>query len=311
STNAGNIASVSTGLASVSSGLSTVASRVALLSPVIGQSAAATGQGASVLGTTLGGGAGGLLQTQGGTWNGTATTLIDASTCQTAAGPDTTATGLCASAGSSASGGAAAGATAYGAYAQAQSANTTAVGFRAIASYAGSVALGYQARAIADPTVAVGANALASGNDAVALGAGATASAAGAVALGANSIATDPQTVSVGSAGNERRLVNVAPGIAPTDAVNVSQLNALRDSVSAVQRGAYAGIASAMAMPALVPSEAGRTIVGAGVGNYNGYTAVAAGVTYRAPDGHWLVHGAGSISGSGMTGWRAQAGYEF
>ncbi|MGN4070333.1 YadA-like family protein, partial [Burkholderia gladioli] len=105
--------------------------------------------------------------------------------------------------------------------------------------------------------------------------------------------------------------VNVAPGIAPTDAVNVSQLNALRDSVSALQRGAYAGIASAMAMPALVPSEAGRTIVGAGVGNYNGYTAVAAGVTYRAPDGHWLVHGAGSISGSGMTGWRAQAGYEF
>ncbi|MGN4061851.1 YadA family autotransporter adhesin, partial [Burkholderia gladioli] len=289
----------------------TVASQVTVLSPLMNQLAAATGQGASVLGTTLGGGAGGLVQTQGGTWNETATTLIDASTCQTAVGPDTTAAGVCASAGSTASGGAAAGGTAYGAYAQAQSANTTAVGFRAIASYAGSVALGYQARAIADPTVAVGANALASGNDAVALGAGATASAAGAVALGANSVATDPQTVSVGSAGNERRLVNVAPGIAPTDAVNVSQLNALRDSVSAVQRGAYAGIASAMAMPALMPLHPGHILIAAGAASYGGYGAFAIGLSYRSLDAKWMVGMAGSISGASRVGGKFQMGYAF
>jgi hypothetical protein len=47
------------------------------------------------------------------------------------------------------------------------------------------------------------------------------------VALGAGSIADQANTVSVGSAGNERKVVNVAAGTASTDAVNVGQLNAV------------------------------------------------------------------------------------
>ena len=152
----------------------------------------------------------------------------------------------------------------------AQDKNTTAIGFRATAKFEGSVAIGYQAQAIADPATAVGSNSLASGNDSVALGASAQATANRAVALGAFSVADQPNTVSVGSPGSERRVTNVAPGIAPTDAVNVSQL-------TSVSRLAYSGVAMSMAMagtymPAL---EGGEKALGIGVGGYQGYGAIA------------------------------------
>ena len=44
--------------------------------------------------------------------------------------------------------------------------------------------------------------------------------------MGAGSVADAADTVSVGSSGSERQIVNVAAGVANTDAVNVSQLNA-------------------------------------------------------------------------------------
>ena len=50
--------------------------------------------------------------------------------------------------------------------------------------------------------------------------------AAAHVALGQGSIANLPNTVSVGAPGAERRITNVAAGVNPTDAVNVSQLSA-------------------------------------------------------------------------------------
>ncbi|MDY0957010.1 YadA-like family protein, partial [Stenotrophomonas rhizophila] len=46
-----------------------------------------------------------------------------------------------------------------------------------------------------------------------------------AVAIGANSVADRENSVSVGAAGNERVITNVAAGTADTDAVNVAQLN--------------------------------------------------------------------------------------
>lgn len=48
----------------------------------------------------------------------------------------------------------------------------------------------------------------------------------GAVALGAGAEATESNTVSIGAAGNERRIVNVAAGMAATDAVNRGQMDA-------------------------------------------------------------------------------------
>ena len=133
----------------------------------------------------------------------------------------------------------------------------------------------------------------ATGTDAVAIGANAHASGNNSIALGANSTATEDNTASVGSAGNERRVTNVAAGQSGTDAVNGNQLNQLRSdvgqSITSLQRSAFGGVASAMAMPSLSPREPGKTVVAVGVANYKGYGAVGAGATYRSRDGAWLV----------------------
>ena len=97
----------------------------------------------------------------------------------------------------------------------------------------------------------------ATGADSVAIGGSAQATAANSVALGANSTTTanlgaaafNPGTgplagatavgeVSVGSAGAQRRITNVAAGAAPTDAVNVSQLQAVSTQLGKVQTDA-------------------------------------------------------------------------
>lgn len=67
-----------------------------------------------------------------------------------------------------------------------------------------------QARAIGVNSTAAGANAFASAEN--------------TVALGANTVADRANSVSVGSAGHERQITNVAAGTADTDAVNVAQL---------------------------------------------------------------------------------------
>ncbi|WP_031364117.1 ESPR-type extended signal peptide-containing protein [Caballeronia sordidicola] len=73
------------------------------------------------------------------------------------------------------------------------------------------------------------ADSSATGADAVAIGGAAVASADNSVAIGSNSSAIRANTVSVGSAGKERQITNVAAGTALTDAVNVTQLTALSD----------------------------------------------------------------------------------
>jgi trimeric autotransporter adhesin len=67
-------------------------------------------------------------------------------------------------------------------------------------------------------------DAAATGAEAVAIGGNARATAASSVALGANSVADRENVVSIGFAGHERQIVNVAAGVADTDAVNVRQL---------------------------------------------------------------------------------------
>ena len=82
-------------------------------------------------------------------------------------------------------------------------------------------------------------------------------------------------------------------------------------SMTSLRRAALGGVAAAMAMPNLMPSSPGKTVVGAGVANYKGYNAFAAGATYRSENGKWLVNGAASVTQNGDAGVRAQAGYEF
>jgi trimeric autotransporter adhesin len=177
----------------------------------------------------------------------------------------------------------------------------------------------YQAAGLGYMTIsssaASGSKPVASGQDAVAIGVNAVASGSNSVALGANSVADEANTVSVGSAGNERRVTNVAAGVSGTDGVNMVQMNQLRQdvgrSMTALQRSAYGGVAAAMAMPNPTPSAPGKTVVGAGVANYKGYSAIAAGVTHRSANGKWLTSGAVAATPGGDAGVRAHVDYEF
>jgi len=70
----------------------------------------------------------------------------------------------------------------------------------------------------------------ATGADSVAIGGAAKATANNSVALGSNSVADRKDAVSVGAAGSERQITNVAKGTTGTDAVNFQQLTDLSDS---------------------------------------------------------------------------------
>ncbi|HDR9511021.1 hypothetical protein C5615_32210 [Burkholderia cepacia] len=148
---------------------------------------------------------------------------------------------------------------------------------------------------------ALGANATATGDHATALGAGSTATAPNATAIGANSVADQANTVSVGSVGNERRIVNVADGVAPTDAVNKRQLDAVQGQVSGVARNAYSGIAAATALTMIPDVDQGKTIaVGIGGGTFQGYAATAIGISARVTENIKVKAGAG-MSAAGKT----------
>ena len=71
-----------------------------------------------------------------------------------------------------------------------------------------------------------------SASNAVAIGNGASVSVEGGVALGVGSVADRANAVSVGSTGANRQIINVAAGEADTDAVNVSQLNAVKETAN-------------------------------------------------------------------------------
>lgn len=136
----------------------------------------------------------------------------------------------------------------YGAYAD--SGNSIVLGGNAMASGAGATVVGYDTSVNAASSVAVGAYVALSSPNTVAIGTGAaiginsansTAIGDGAtvstgvthaVALGSGSLATQSNTVSVGTVGGERRIVNVNDGVNATDAVNVRQLKQTNDAVT-------------------------------------------------------------------------------
>ncbi|SAK61800.1 hemagglutinin domain-containing protein [Caballeronia pedi] len=132
-------------------------------------------------------------------------------------------------------------------------------------------------------SVALGGGATASGERSSAFGEAAVASGVGSVAIGADSVADRDQAVSVGSAGHERQIINVAPGTAPTDAVNVGQLDhatrGLNERIDGVDQSARRGIASASALNIVTPYLPGRTTLNAGIASYRGQAALGIGVS--------------------------------
>ncbi|MBR8041860.1 YadA-like family protein [Burkholderia cenocepacia] len=202
--------------------------------------------------------------------------------------------------------------------------NGSALGQGAVASGENGTALGQGSAASGANGTAVGQGAVASGENSTSLGQGASATGSGSVAIGQGSVATEANTVSFGdgTAEGNRRLVNIADGINASDAATKGQLDRAMESVDArfndtnraindVAKNAYAGIAAAMAMPNMTPSQPGKTVVAVGAANFKSGSAIAAGATYRSRNGNWLVNGATSITSVGDVGVRAQVGYEF
>ncbi|MFB5149207.1 YadA-like family protein [Burkholderia orbicola] len=202
--------------------------------------------------------------------------------------------------------------------------NGSALGQGAVASGENGTALGQGSAASGANGTAVGQGAVASGENSTSLGQGASATGSGSVAIGQGSVATEERTVSFGdgTAEGNRRLVNIADGINASDAATKGQLDRAMESVDArfndtnraindVAKNAYAGIAAAMAMPNMTPSQPGKTVVAVGAANFKSGSAIAAGATYRSRNGNWLVNGATSITSVGDVGVRAQVGYEF
>ena len=81
------------------------------------------------------------------------------------------------------------------------------------------------------------------GSGSVAIGQNAGVTGANSVALGAGALADRAWAVSVGSAGFERQIIHVADGTAPTDAVNLRQLEASLASANAYTDAQIAGLA--------------------------------------------------------------------
>jgi len=138
----------------------------------------------------------------------------------------------------------------------------------------------------------------ATGNNAIAIGGGAQASGDNSVAIGSGSVADEANTVSVGSQGNERRITNVANGTAPTDAVNLGQM---QSAIGDTARAAYSGVAAATALTMIPEVDPGKTLaVGVAGGTYKGYQAAAVGASARITQNLKIKVGAG-VSGSETT----------
>ncbi|MDR6990135.1 ESPR-type extended signal peptide-containing protein [Luteimonas sp. 3794] len=163
--------------------------------------------------------------------------------------------------------------TALGGFSSALAENATAVGWGAFASGVNSTgvgngawAAGRNSIAIGDAMVwngyfwgdgdpilyvdstAIGTGANVHGSDSIAFGtnayvgrleeSGLWAPVDGSVALGANALADRANTISVGRAGEERQITNVAAGTEDTDAVNLAQVRSMTSGLDALAENA-------------------------------------------------------------------------
>ena len=194
--------------------------------------------------------------------------------------------------------------------------NGTATGANSTVTATNGTATGANSKVTAANGTAIGTGSNVSGNNSTAIGANSQAPANNAVALGANSVASRDNTVSIGAPGAERQLTNMADGTAPTDGVNVRQLNgainSVREEMSKYRKDSDAGTASAIAMAnmpqAVLP---GEKVVALGGGTYGGQSAMAVGLSVATTK--WLVKGSvtTAVSGHGSIGAGAGVGYRW
>lgn len=196
--------------------------------------------------------------------------------------------------------------------------DSTQVGKGAVASGDYSTATGVSAIAAGERSTAIGQGAHATATGSTAIGEGAQAVGQNAVALGSGSVADRDNTVSIGSVGSERQLTNVAAGVLDTDGVNMGQLKDARDwaarymdekasmlerRIDKVDRRAAAGSASAIAMANMPqPFAAGQNAVSAGLGTFNGQSALSVGVSAISASGRWQYRMSAAKGSDGSTG---------
>ena len=177
---------------------------------------------------------------------------------------------------------------------------STQLGAGADASGSNSSAIGNGSSASGSGGTAIGQGSSASGSGGTAIGQGSSATHDNSVALGAGSTTDRDNSVSVGSAGAERQITNVAAGTAPTDAVNVQQLN---NTVHSARQDAMGGVAAAMAVAGLPQSTLpGRTFMAISGSTYGNEYGTAIGASYMTKDGKWVVKGAVNTSSRGEVG---------
>ena len=243
------------------------------------------------------------------------------------------------------------GGTTYGAWSEVTGNNGTAIGFRALAA-AGSVAIGFENRATGNQALAIGYRNVVSGNNSGAIGDPNTVSGNGSYAIGNNntiaannsfvlgnnvtipvgsdnsvvlgngSASGGANTVSVGAVGATRRITNVAAGVNPTDAVNVSQLTALSGdlnnsitnlsfNLNNVSRRAYGGVAQALGASTIhLPLDPGEYGMVGSVGVYAGQTGYNIKFQGRPTDRISVGAGVG-MSEDGTIGASAAVGIKF
>ncbi|WP_313800920.1 YadA family autotransporter adhesin [Sphingobium sp.] len=180
-------------------------------------------------------------------------------------------------------------------------------------------------------SLAAGAGAEASGSNSVAIGTQAQAQADSSVALGYASVADRANTVSVGGLGAERQITHVADGVAPTDAVNMRQLqggmgqavtlaNAYTDmrfhqldaNMRNLRRDAEGGTAASMAMAGIPQfSEAGTSMLGFGMSSWQGEHAVAMGLSKVSDNGRLIFKASAAYNSRSQGGANAGFGIAF
>lgn len=92
---------------------------------------------------------------------------------------------------------------------------------------------------------------------------------------------------------SNNRISNVADGIAPTDAVNMRQL----DRVERDSRAGISSVAALAGIPSMSDTEDG--VLGVGVGTYKGESSIAVGATKRISDSATFKFGVGTSTSSG------------
>ena len=105
------------------------------------------------------------------------------------------------------------------------------------------------------------------------------------------------------------RISNVADGVQPTDAVNVSQLNRVKKKM---EKHSDAGTAAAIAVGNLPHAmHSGKSMIAIAGGSYGGESAVAIGVSHTNEKGNVILKLSGTSDSNGKYGVGAGVGYEF